>query len=270
MTGPLQIIGLFFMRDLAIARSYRFAFAFDALTTVANVAVFFFLSKLIAPAALGDDQDLSEGYFGFAVVGLALLGMADSGISAFAGQLRTDQTTGTVEALAATPPPFSLLVASSGAYPIARAGVTAAATLGVAAIGFGFRPDIDLAGAGTCALVLVGMIAFTAGIGLAIAAATLLLKQTARLTALASIALTVFSGAYYPLDVLPQPIEAVASAVPITWGIEAVRAALLGGDVSEVKVVALIFAGAGSVAVSLLAVELSARRAKRRGTLTSY
>lgn len=270
MTAWPRIVGLFFARDFAIARSYRFAFAFDSLAMVANVAVFFYLAKLVSPERLGGGDELRQGYFAFALVGLTLLGVANACITAFAGQLRSDQTTGTLEAIAATPVPFPLAVLGGGAYAVFRGLVVAAFTLAVGAGLFGFRPVTDASGVATLLVVLAGLAGFTAGAGLIIAALTLVIRQTAKVAGVFTMALTLFSGAYYPLEVLPQPIEAIAEAVPVAWAMEAARDALLGGDVSELALAGLLASAAVALAAGLALVEACLRRAKRRGTLTSY
>ena len=270
MRRALPVLWVFIRRDYDVARSYRFAFAFEILTAAANVAVFYFLSRLIDDEAFADDQGLREGYFAFAVVGIAFLGVANAGFTTFANQLRNEQLTGTLETLAAMPLRFGLIVLSGGLYGLMRAAVVAALTLLIAALVFGFQPSTDLTTAILGMIVILATLALVTAVGLALAAMTLLFRQTARLMAAVTVGLTLFSGAYYPLEVLPAPIDSFAQAVPVTWALDSLRAVLLGGEVDGLKVVGLVVAAGVAGVAAMLSVEACADRAKKLGTLATY
>lgn len=267
---PISALGLFVARDFAIARSYRLAFAFELLSSVVNVAIFYYISRLIDPGAFEAISDLERGYFSFAVIGLSVLAIGDAATTAFASRVREDQTTGTLEALMATPRASSLLVLGGGMYQLVRALVNSIVILLVAVVGFGFDPVAGFAEVLGVVAVAVAIALFMAGVGLFLAGATLLVKQTSRLLYVTSLALALFSGAYYPLEVLPPLVEGIASAVPLTWGLDAIRQLLLGGSLTAWSAIALPFAAVGTFLGGLWAVERSVTRAKQRGTLTTY
>jgi predicted tellurium resistance membrane protein TerC len=87
------LVAAFIRRDWAIARSYRLPFIFDVVQSLFSLVLVYFLAKLftgsVALKGIGD----KAGYFGFAVIGLAVLGVLTTSLVTFAERLRTDQTT---------------------------------------------------------------------------------------------------------------------------------------------------------------------------------
>jgi hypothetical protein len=116
--AQLGLVGAFIRRDWAIAWSYRFPFVLDIFQTLSSLLLVYFLAKLVkGNTSLGVGGGTS-GYFGFVVIGLAVLQVLTVALTSFASKLRTDQTTGTLEAVLATPTPPWLAVMSSAAYDV--------------------------------------------------------------------------------------------------------------------------------------------------------
>jgi ABC-2 type transport system permease protein len=85
--------------------------------------------------------------------------------------------------------------------------------------------------------------------------------------------LTIGSGAYYPLSILPGWLREVANLNPMTTTIEGMRQALLGSlPVSQLlhDLGVLVLAGAVSVSLGVIAFRLALARERRRGTLGLY
>jgi hypothetical protein len=61
----------FFRRDVAIARSYRVAFALEILEAFFGVATFYYLSRFVSNSELARTLPPSSDYFAFALVGFA-------------------------------------------------------------------------------------------------------------------------------------------------------------------------------------------------------
>ena len=85
--------------------------------------------------------------------------------------------------------------------------------------------------------------------------------------------LTLLSGAYFPLDLLPGWAAAIAEYNPITVAVDGMREALLvGADWSATAraVLTLVAASAASLTLGLLAFSFAVARERRRGTLGVY
>jgi ABC-2 type transport system permease protein len=107
-------------------------------------------------------------------------------------------------------------------------------------------------------------------LGVVIAGFTIVFKEITALLALVSSGLAVFAGVYFPISVLPGALHGVASALPFTWALELLRAALLGGDVSSTKMLLLVLCAAAAVPISFWLFDRSVARAKRAGSLAQY
>ena len=80
-------------------------------------------------------------------------------------------------------------------------------------------------------------------------------------------------GVYYPITVLPAPLQFLAGLLPITYALEALRQALLNGaTIAELslQILALAIFCLVLLPVSLVAFRLAVRQAKIDGSLTHY
>jgi len=268
--STLTVLAAFVRRDLRIDLSYRATFVLRTLSTVLLLALFYYLSRVIDNAEFGARQDLRGGYFGYAAVGLALLTIVQIGLASFSRKLREEQTTGTFEALMATPTSPSLIILSSAIYDIARATLDGLLLMAAAIIVFGLDLHVGPGSIVVAAVALVGCVGLFASLGVAVAALTVVFKRTTVLLGLVVTALALLGGVYFPIEVMPQPIEAVAKAVPFTWGLDVVRASLLDGDVEPGQLAGLYGSVAILLPLALLGFRASVWRARRTGSLAQY
>jgi ABC-2 type transport system permease protein len=78
------------------------------------------------------------------------------------------------------------------------------------------------------------------------------------------------SGVYYPVDVLPAPLQLLGRASPLTYALSGIRESLLHGRGvrDQLATVALLLGmGAVLVPIGLLVFAWAERRAKRLGLL---
>ena len=70
--STLRKVLAFFRRDVAIARSYRIAFALEILEAFFGVATFYYLSRFVSSEQLTLALPAGRDYFAFALVGFAI------------------------------------------------------------------------------------------------------------------------------------------------------------------------------------------------------
>jgi len=141
----------------------------------------------------------------------------------------------------------------------------------LAAVAFFFHIDLTKANLlGGLVVILSGSLSF---IGLGIMAAVLPLLFTergAQMTHVIQAVLLLISGVYYPIEVLPDWMQATARLSPATYVLEGMRAALLDGaglDVLAGTVVLLLASGAVTIPIGLVIFRRGERFAKRTGRL---
>ena len=269
MSG-VRVVAAFIRRDFRIHVSYRLSFVLQMSTIFFFLALYYFLSQIVDQEEFAASENISGDYFSYAAVGLALLAILQVGLSSFSQKMREEQTTGTFEALMATPTSPSLVVLASALYDLLRSTAFAFVMLGTAALLFGLELDTDPASLAVAAVALVGCLGLFASLGVAVAACTVIFKQTSALTGMVVSGLALLSGVYFPTDVLPEALQKVAEIIPFTWGLDVVRAALLGGEVDPAQLAGLFGSAAVLLPIAVLGFTAAVRRARQTGTLAQY
>lgn len=252
-------------RDFLLARSYRTAFVLDAGWGVANLLLYYFISRVVglhAAAHLGQ----APSYFAFALAGVLMSLVVEAAASEIGGAIREEQLTGTLEMLLAQPVRAVSLALGSAAFPFASAVVRVSVYLVVAVFALGLdtqRTDW----VGIAVLLAMGGLAFSA-FGVAAAAAVIVFKKSALVDA-AIFGMTFLSGALFPISVFPRWLRPVGQLMPTKPAFDGMRNALYGGGWGTD---ALVLAAIGTVGipVSLVLFNWAIRHAKRRGTVSQY
>jgi ABC-2 type transport system permease protein len=266
----LRKIGWFFLRDLAIARSYRVVFLFEAIETLFGVAAFYYLSRFIEVPAFARSQP-AGGYFAFAVVGFAFFDYMTVALNAFDQSLEEARRNGTLEYLLVTQTSLPVILAGSAIYPFVVLSTRTAVYLGWAVLLFNF--PVGRANWAGAVLVLAASVLAFAGLGVLSASYSLLFKKGNPVKWLFLGVAGLVSGIMYPVTVLPPYLQMVARLVPVTYSLEGMRAAPLEEaslfTLWPVLRALLLFAVVllpGSLAVFSWAL----RRTKVTGTLTHF
>jgi ABC-2 type transport system permease protein len=260
----------FFRRDFAIAMTYRVQFIKSLVMMGFTLVSMSFLGTMVDGAAPVELAPYGNDYFAFAVVGTALAIFAQAVSAQFAGQVRTAQVTGTLEVLLSSRTSIPAFLAYSALYDMAFAAFQMVATLllGALVLGAAFRVDE----APVVVLVLLLTVAAFAGIGILGAAFVVWFKQSEPITGAVVAASLVLSGVMYPTTVLPQGLEAVSKALPLTHSLAALRYSLME-DASTVSLGGELLALAGFallLPVSMVVFQAAVRRAKAAGSLSHY
>ncbi len=268
--SSLRVLGAFIRRDFRIHTSYRLGFVLQMSTIFFFLTLYYFLSRIVDQDKFASHQDITDNYFGYVAVGLALLSILQVGLSSFSRKMREEQTTGTFEALMATPTSPSLVVLASAVYDLLRSTAFASVLLGTAVLVFGLKLDTDISALGLGVLALVGCLALFASLGVVVAAATVVFKQTTALSGMIVSGLALLSGTYFPTDVLPGWLQQIADILPFTWVFDVVRASLLGGHVEATRLAGLFGSAVILLPLAVFSFTVAVRRARSTGTLAQY
>jgi ABC-2 type transport system permease protein len=262
-----RTIQAFLARDLAKATSYPLEFGLEVISVAFMVTILYFVSTLI-----GTHPELEQygGYLPFAVIGLAVVSYFQTGFTSFAHAIRNEQLMGTLEALLMTPTKISRIVIASSAWAFLWETLTAIIYIAAASAFFG----IELKGNPFLALLLLILTtAIFAGLGVLSASFIMVFKRGDPLGFLFGTISTLFGGVLFPVSALPESLQIVSYSLPITYGLDALRAVLLKDQplaaVWTEILVLLGFAGA-IVPLSLFFFKKAVGRAQREGTLLHY
>jgi ABC-2 type transport system permease protein len=268
VTRPAALTWVFVRRDLAIARSYRFPFFLQLITSAGILLVVNRVSGLV-DAGRSSDPALRAGFFSYVLVGMAVLQFVNAALTSFTGKLREEQITGTFEALLSTPASPALLALSSAAYEVLQ-GVASCFVLLGAGLLFGADFAASVPGLLAAAVCLVALVAVAVAVGVAVAAFTVVFKRGGTVAGLVLAGVSLFAGVYFPIAQLPGAVRWAAEALPFTWGISALRSGLLLGEVDQLRIAGTMGAAVVALPVALLIFRRSVDRARRQGTLGQY
>jgi ABC-2 type transport system permease protein len=268
--SQLLVLRAFLRRDWTIDISYRAAFGFELIGTLLLVATFYYLSGVVDNPGFSAREGLSGGYFGYVAVGLALVQIVQVSFTSFARKLRDEQTTGTLEALVATPTSTSVIILSSAAYELLRATFWGLVLMLLSVTLFGLELDTDPISVMVAVAALVGCIGLFASLGVGIAAFTVIYKRGVGMLTFVVTALALLGGVYFPISTLPEPLETIGRLLPFTWALDVARAALLGGDVDLLQLGGLVAAVAILLPIALVVFRAAVNKSCRAGTLAQY
>ncbi len=264
-------LGAFLRRDLLVAWSYRVDFFSDIAGLFVQVFMFYFIGLMVDPSVLPEFGGSPTSYLEFVAIGIALGMFVQLALSQVAGALREEQFQGTLETLLLTPTRTLTIQLGTLVYELIYVPVRTVLFLLIVAAGFGL--DFDLGGMLPAMVVLLFVIPFVWGLGVASAAAVLTFRRGEGAVGLGATLLTIASGAYFPLDLLPGWLQTLAEANPFAIALESMRDAILGGaGWSDVGSAVLLLApmAAASLAIGYYLYVRALRRELRRGTLGDY
>jgi ABC-2 type transport system permease protein len=176
---------------------------------------------------------------------------------------------GTIEYTFMAPLSRPIHLFGMGLFAIVYGIIRAILLFGVVALFF----DIDVGGANFVAALVILLIASISFIGIGMMTAVLPLISPEKGTQLGFIAqgiLLVVSGVYYPVDVLPEWMQWLATISPATYALDGMRDAILEGDGLPMmwdEIWPLILIGIASVPLGLAVFRRGERYAKQHGKL---
>jgi ABC-2 type transport system permease protein len=264
-------LALLFLRDFAVARSYRAAFLIEIFQALLGSASFYFLSRFVESPKLERSLPPGTSYFSFALVGIAFFDYLSMAITTFDESLQEARQNGTLENLLVTQTSLPVILAGSCLYPFVLLSLHTAIYIGWGAVLFGF----PLQGANWlgASLVLGASVLAFSGLGI-LSASYLLIFKRGNPVNWAFLGLSsVVGGMMYPISVLPVWLQRVARLIPVTYSLEGMRAAILAH--ASTRELLPSIAGLLLFAVLLLPISFAIfswalRRTKITGTLTHF
>jgi ABC-2 type transport system permease protein len=253
-------------RNVYLTRRY---FLWDVaffLWTVANTLTVVFIAEGVEATGGSIDVDRTTTYLLVGAVLWAYLGIIFEFLTETVAWERWE---GTIEYTFMAPLRRSAHLAGMGVFAVLYGLVRAVLLFVVVAAFFDLElPSVDPVAA--LVVVLVASISFT-GIGMMTAVLPLISPEKgAQLGFVAQGILLVVSGVYYPVEVLPGWMQALATISPATYALDGTRAAILdGAGIADLggELLALVVIGAVAVPAGLALFGAGERYAKRHGKL---
>jgi ABC-2 type transport system permease protein len=254
-------------RDALLFFSYRWRFVTQGLAILFTTVLFFYISRLVRV----DPFPTPDAYFAYVVVGLVVLELLTAALATVPAMLRQELLTGTFERLAVSPLGTRSAVLAMTVFPVLLSLAVSLLTLLLAVVVFGL--DLHWATAPLALPAIVLVAAAFAPLTVAVCALVLVAKQAGSAATFVVTGLSLASGAFFPVGLLPGWIRWVSDVQPLKPALELLRHLLTGTPVPDgpwLAVLKLALFGAVLLPASFAAFEAADRWCRRRGTLTEY
>ncbi|HSL28659.1 MAG TPA: ABC transporter permease [Anaerolineales bacterium] len=179
-------------------------------------------------------------YMSFILLGTVLANFIETVFWGMGYALKQDMDAGVLESNWLTPAPRLLILIGRTVTSLFTTTITSLVMLVIATALFGFHPTGDTLAAFLTAIpMLIGLYGF----GFAFAAVVLLMREANTLVDVSSFLVQGFSGTSFPIQALPSWLIPIALALPLTYGLDAVRGLLLNTETIlplQVEIVLLV------------------------------
>jgi ABC-2 type transport system permease protein len=262
-------LGAIFTRDAKTAISYPAYFHSQWVAIAVEVTIAYYLSMIVHPSTSFGVNGQTGSYFTYLVVSFAFVTFQNNAILSFAETIREGQTTGTLEAVLATPTSLSLIALGTGLWSFA---LTLTRVIFYFLLAMCFGLNLHHTNWLTAIVFMLLTIVAVSPIGVFAAAATMVFKKTQPLAFAVNSATSLFGGVYLPLTKMPLVLQAVGWMLPITHALNGVRGAIYGASLWELRYEALWMIGLTIVLLpaSLWVFARTVQRGRHDGTLSQY
>jgi ABC-2 type transport system permease protein len=272
MNRLLALLGrmkAFVIRDFQLALSYRLAFFLRVLSILIVVTIAYYVSRIFT-SRQGDLFANWRDPLAAWITGLAVLNYFMTNFSSLANAIRSEQLQGTLESVLMTPISVPGLIVASSTLDFIQATLYSSLYLVFGAVFFGVTYD------GSYLLAFLILILTTlvfASLGILSASFAMVFKRGDPIAILLGTGTAVFSGVFFPPQLLPRAMQNISKILPATYGLEAIRGVLIennGLNEARGPIVTLLMFLAVLLPISLWAFSRAVRRAKREGSLIQY
>ncbi len=264
----LRRVRAFVARDFQLAVSYRLDFFMRILTILFVVTTFYFISRIFT----GGATDFSQWRDPLAawITGLAVLNYFMTGFSSLANAIRSEQMQGTLESVLLSPISVPTVVVASSAWDLLLATFHSSLYFIFGWLFFG----VEFRGSFLLALVFLFLTTLVlACLGILSASFAMVFKRGDPFAILLGTGSALFSGVFFPTELLGQGFGTISRLLPPTYGLDGIRRVLIEGQglaqVSRPLVTLFVFL-AVLLPFSLWVFSRAVRRAKREGSLIQY
>ncbi|MGH3037742.1 MAG: ABC transporter permease [Gaiellaceae bacterium] len=236
------------------------------LWTVANTLTIVFIAEGVEAAGGRIDVERTTAVLLIGAVIWAYLGMI---FEVLTETVAWERWEGTIEYTFMAPLSRPVHLTGMGLFAIAYGLMQSVLLFAVVAFFF----DLSLPGANFVAALVVLAVASVSFVGIGMMTSVLPLISPEKGTQLGFVAqgiLLVVSGVYYPVSVLPEWMQWLATVSPATYALDGVRDAILEGDGLAAlgdELWPLVVIGVVSIPLGLAVFRLGERHAKRHGKL---
>jgi ABC-2 type transport system permease protein len=206
--------------------SYRALYAWQTFVPYISVKVAFPIAQMLLFLFMGRLAGLRDPLY--IVIGNILLLPATNGVMGVSMTISGERDFRTLPYLIASPAPRGPLFLGRSLVHIIDGLLSTIMALGLGVLLF--HVDLTHSNLALTALCILLLSVTSCGIGLILGSLSLRTREAANITSMVAIALYIFNGVNFPVQVLPKSLQAISYSMPLTRGIQAARLAMQGAD----------------------------------------
>ncbi len=264
-------IYLFFKRFLITMISYKTGLVLGVLGGFVGLLQFSFMGEFLMD---GNSFPAVEQYggnlLGYLIIGSAFTSFVGVSLSSFQGAIRSEQQMGTLEYLLISPTRLESILVFSGVMNFFQSFVNVALLLAIVTFVFDIPLGINVGGA---MLAMILTVTALSGIGLMSAGIIIITKVGDPITWAFTTLTGLLSGVLFPVEYLPDYLQAVSWALPTTHALHALRMTLIqNAGISEImpQLTLLFLMTLIALPLGFVVVRLGFNQARRVGSLAQY
>jgi ABC-2 type transport system permease protein len=254
-------------RDFLVASSYRGRFLTGLVGGFANIAIFYYISRLVRL----EDSFSPDEYFAFVTIGVLIYTVVSATLTTPHMQLRQELVAGTFERFLLAPGGTIASIVSLLLFPVAYALLTASAMLVFAAVVFGVDLQWSTIPVGV-PLALLAIVAF-APFGILLQASVVIGKKAPPGANYLILVISLIAGLYFPVALLPDWVQWTSEVQPFTPAVDLLRWSLVGQPLAEsawLEVAKLAGFAAVMVPAAIVVMVAMLGQSRRRGTILEF
>lgn len=210
-------------------------------------------------------------FVGFITIGMIGLMIADISLWGVGLGLRREQMRGTIVSLYSTP--ANKIAILLGVALESFIELTFVSTIIVTYASLAFNFTAYIADPLAVLLVLMASIFSLIGFGLLFAAITMVVKEPNAIINLVQPVLFIFSGIFFPIDVLPEGAKIISKMIPLTYVMESMRKVFVyGATLSSVSWELIIIVSFGLIlnSIGVIAIKAIEKKMLKTGDLGKF
>lgn len=254
--------------NFRLAWSYKLNFFTRYLSVAVSVLLFYYLDQLLQLSSRGVIEEGS--YFTFVLIGSAFLRYLELASHAFSGNLRDEMLMGTIEPLLVTATPIPISILGPSSWMLIQGTLL---VIGQLLLGVIVGADFSQANWSAALVILLVSLTSLVSLGIVAAAFTIVFKRTDPMNWFVNSVAYVFSGVFFPVELLPPALRIISYLLPFTYALRALRGALMRGatlgELAPDLAVLSLFA-AVLLPLSIWALRFAIGRMKESGQLVHY
>jgi len=226
--GVTEKVKAFVIRDSKTWWTYKLWVLLDIVGSLTFVATYYFVSQIVNTDALVR-SGYSADFLTFTVIGISFQHYVWSSVSSLSEAIREEQWAGTMETILSSRTSFKVFLLGESVFRFLVGSYFLVASLGMGLI-IGAKFNVTWGSALSVAVLAALLIMSHMVVGVLGAGAILKLKQGDPIVWAFSWLTQLFSGVLYPLGLLPDYLQWVGAAFPLTFSLDGLRRCLMNGE----------------------------------------